>query len=358
MKKVLRSILLIVNLLFVALFLGSTLAGLCKPSHFVAFSFLSYGYFIFLLINCLFVLLWLCLGRWHFLFSLTAILLRYPFIPLFFQLGGTSVPPSQHDCSNTDVVKLMSFNVHGFHGPDDSLSADTGATLFLDLVRDYSPDILSLQEFFNPPLINTTDSLEALGYIHHYGPNGYGLVIFSKFPFSYVDPKPDPSHFCVEINPGTHPFYVCCVHLTSYQLDGNDKEGLDAIIHGSTDTADAKRIYRKFRRTIFSHEKQWNDYLSTLVSSKMKPLVVLGDFNDTPASYLYQKMSGSLIDAYTEEGRGFSTTYHGPFPNFRIDHLFHSPDIRALSYQRIKSAVSDHYPIFVSLDMNPQSAIQ
>lgn len=351
MKKLFRSILLIVNLLFVALLLGSTLAGVCKPSHFVAFSFLSYGYFIFLLVNVLFILIWLFMGRWEFLVSLVAILVRYPFLPLFFQLGGTPNPPSPEECPDADIVKMMTFNVHGFHGPDDSLSADTGAAMFLQLVRENSPDILCLQEYFSPHGVNATDSLEAMGYIHRYGPNGYGLIILSKFPFSYVDHNPDPAHFCVEVNHDRHPFYVCSVHLNSYQLDGEDKEGLEAIMHGSTDTAKAKRIYRKFRRTIFSHEHQWENYLSPLVDGKMKPLVVLGDFNDTPASYLYQMMSRNMVDSYTEQGRGFCTTYHGPFPDFRIDHVFHSPDIHALSYRRIKSDASDHYPILVSLDM-------
>lgn len=354
--KIIRSILLIVNLVFVVLFIGSTMAGVIEPSKVVWFSILSYGYFPLLLINLVFVLLWLFMGRKEFLWSLVAILVRCNYLPLFFQVGGTAEAPTVETKPEADMVKMMTYNTHGFHGLDDSLNADSGAVMFLQVVRANDPDILCMQEYFQPSHVAVSDSLDSLGYHHRYGPNGYGLVVFSKLPFSYVDPKPDPSHFCVEVDHGERPFYVCAVHLSSYQLTGDDKNDIDALVRGDADTAKAKRIYRKFRQTIFSHEKQWDEFLSPLVKGKMKPLVVMGDFNDTPASYLYQKMRKNMKDAYTEEGRGFCTTYHGPFPNFRIDHVFHTADIKALSYRRIKSDASDHYPLLVSFDMTPQTA--
>ena len=82
------------------------------------------------------------------------------------------------------------------------------------------------------------------------------------------------------------------------------------------------------------------------------PLIIAGDFNDTPASYIYQQATDLLSDPYVEQGRGFGTTYHGPYPAFRIDYILHSHDLEALSYKRIPSAISDHYPIVVTLRMD------
>ena len=55
------------------------------------------------------------------------------------------------------------------------------------------------------------------------------------------------------------------------------------------------------------------------------------------------------MDPYVNQGRGFGTTYHGPFPAFRIDYILHSHDFESLSYKRVKTNISDHYPIVVQL---------
>jgi endonuclease/exonuclease/phosphatase (EEP) superfamily protein YafD len=90
------------------------------------------------------------------------------------------------------------------------------------------------------------------------------------------------------------------------------------------------------------------------VENSRIPIIIAGDFNDTPASYIYQQATKMLCDPYVEQGRGFGTTYHGPYPAFRIDYILHSEDIKALSYKRIKTNISDHYPIVVQFDLAPQ----
>ena len=55
MKQLLKIILLVINIIVIALLLGSTLAGRVAPSRFIGFSLLSYGYLYFLIANILFV---------------------------------------------------------------------------------------------------------------------------------------------------------------------------------------------------------------------------------------------------------------------------------------------------------------
>jgi endonuclease/exonuclease/phosphatase family metal-dependent hydrolase len=50
-----------------------------------------------------------------------------------------------------------------------------------------------------------------------------------------------------------------------------------------------------------------------------------------------------------EQGRGFGTTYHGYYPAFRIDYVLHSLEFKTLSYKRVKTDISDHYPVVVTL---------
>ena len=165
MKKFFRVILLIINLLFALLLVLSTLAGKVAPSRFVPISILSYGYFVLLLCNVVFVIIWLCLSRWEFLVSVAAIVVRLSFVPLFFQVGG-NIEAEAAD----DNIKFMTFNTHSFEGldSDTAMTSDSGAHVFLTLVDKEQPDVLCLQEFFRPRHVAVADSLKVKGYKYHY----------------------------------------------------------------------------------------------------------------------------------------------------------------------------------------------
>ena len=81
-------------------------------------------------------------------------------------------------------------------------------------------------------------------------------------------------------------------------------------------------------------------------------IVVAGDFNDIPSSWLYAQVSKYLNDTYRDKGIGICRTYNGNgFPHFRIDYVFHSKEFQTLSYKRIKTDISDHYPVITSLEL-------
>ena len=41
----------------------------------------------------------------------------------------------------------------------------------------------------------------------------------------------------------------------------------------------------------------------------------------------------------------------GWLPKFRIDMVFHSDGLRTLSYRRIKTRMSDHYPVLTAVEL-------
>ena len=94
--------------------------------------------------------------------------------------------------------------------------------------------------------------------------------------------------------------------------------------------------------------------LKPLVTECSLPLVMAGDMNDIPSSYLYHQITKELCDCYTDKGVGFSTTYNGGFPRYRIDMVFRSEGIRTLSYKRVRTDISDHYPLVVSFELEEQ----
>lgn len=356
MRKVLRFILLVLNLIAALLLLLSTLAGFQPPSEFILFSMLSYGYFILLNINIAFILFWLLFKRWTFLISLAAIVLRYSFVPLFFQIGGAA------DVSDNATIKVMSFNAHHYNGRNMTSESERGeltdsnAVAFLRLLRENDPDVLCLQEYLpytDGKKVHLADSMIAMGYRYHvsaYPSMGYSATIcWSKYPLVnpvYIDSS---SKLQVDVVMPDDTLRVFSLHLHSYKLDSSDLKEIDRISHGTVDRDSARGTLGKLKNAIIAHEEEW-DLLKPLIELSPYPTIVAGDFNDTPGSYIYQQMCELLSDSYVERGKGFCTTYHGFFPNFRIDYILHSKEMNALSYKRVKCNISDHYPIFVELE--------
>ncbi|MGH2645903.1 MAG: endonuclease/exonuclease/phosphatase family protein, partial [Chitinophagaceae bacterium] len=77
--------------------------------------------------------------------------------------------------------------------------------------------------------------------------------------------------------------------------------------------------------------------------------ILCGDFNDTPNSYAYFKISKNLQDAFLKKGFGLGRTYSTIAPTLRIDYILASPSFSVQSYHCIKKVLSDHYPVISTI---------
>jgi endonuclease/exonuclease/phosphatase (EEP) superfamily protein YafD len=76
-------------------------------------------------------------------------------------------------------------------------------------------------------------------------------------------------------------------------------------------------------------------------------MVLTGDFNDTPISYTYNRLTRILKDSFDEAGSGIGSTYRGPLFGLRIDYVMHSSELKARSYKTSEAGYSDHRPVIV-----------
>ena len=89
------------------------------------------------------------------------------------------------------------------------------------------------------------------------------------------------------------------------------------------------------------------DYLETLGDV---PIIMCGDFNDSPLSYVHHRLTRKLNDAYIASGNGPGISYYRSGMFFRLDNVLCSQHWRSFG-AAVKShyKMSDHYPLEVYL---------
>jgi endonuclease/exonuclease/phosphatase family metal-dependent hydrolase len=81
------------------------------------------------------------------------------------------------------------------------------------------------------------------------------------------------------------------------------------------------------------------------------PVVICGDFNDTPNSYVYALLSEGFNDTFRKKALGVGTTFAGSLPLLRIDYVLTEKTLKTYSCSTLREGgkFSDHYPVVVAL---------
>jgi endonuclease/exonuclease/phosphatase family metal-dependent hydrolase len=217
-----------------------------------------------------------------------------------------------------------------------------------------------LQEFYRqdkPTRFEVMDSLNGIMRTKDYHERSahkrptrenYGIAMFSKYPMiargdvMFETQGVKDFNYCIfaDIVKGTDTFRVYNVHLQSIRLHTDPHiEGEEVQTYGSKKGAIA--VYRKLRGAFEKRASQARRVVEHLQTSPY-PVVVCGDFNDTPMSYTYNQFQLRLLDAFRGSGLGLGGTYVGRLPAGRIDYLFYSPQLRAAHFQIQQHTRSDH----------------
>ena len=102
--------------------------------------------------------------------------------------------------------------------------------------------------------------------------------------------------------------------------------------------------------------ERWSNVgeIETILQSRQKtPIIVCGDFNDTPESRVHRRLSEHLIDVWQRVGAGDGLTIPPVNPRKRIDYIWLSKD-GALTPLRVwvpQTEASDHLPVVAELTL-------
>ncbi len=245
-----------------------------------------------------------------------------------------------------------------------SKNAQTRNIILTNLAEE-NPDILCLQEFYTSEekgdfnnidtvthLLNTKNS-HVEYTITLRGNDHWGIATFTKYPIikkGKIEFNTRSNNLCIytDVLINTDTVRIYNMHLQSISFTKADYKFMDQIQSDTTDTKDevekSKSILRRLKRAFVKRATQ-SEIIATHIETCPYKVIVCGDFNDTPASYVYNTIRGDLKDAFIESGSGFEQTYAGKFPRFRIDYILHSKEFNSKNYHHITETQTDHYPV-------------
>lgn len=373
---ILKLLLIVLNCVAAFTLLMALLSAIFPPAWIMLASYCGLAFPYLLFINLGFVFIWLFIDYKYALISLILVLANINNIDKCFQLRATEKPEVCANC-----LKVMSYNakLFGLYETDDKFQRKQARDEIFRLFRKEQPDILCIQEYFwdssGKLNFNTRDSILAIMHIRDAKRNSfeyfhinnkaknyhYGTAIFCKYKIvnaDYVDLGDSSSNTAifVDIKFKADTLRIYNVHLASIHMDVEDYAmGREIASNGIDDPyldMKAKILYKKVGNAFTTRQHQVKA-LRAHIDSCQYPVIICGDFNDSPVSYAYHKVGHGLKDAFRESGGGRGQTYAGDaFPSFRIDYIFHDKQYNSFGYTTCDSLkVSDHYPIFTNISI-------
>ena len=352
----------LINIIFAVLLLSSYLSAYVNPGIITVFAFLGLAYPALLLINLLFFLFWLIRGKRKLLLSLVVVLIGYqPFIRHVQILPGREAP-------ETGVMKMLSYNVQNMvHSNIGIEQAEIRKEIFT-FIGSQQADIACIQEFSarGRDFEGVFEEMKDLTHYTYYYYENYNpkktnridaLVILSNYPAAATNTLSIPGayhHFGIyaDLINDEDTFRIYNLHLASIKLQHEDYQFVEDVSKGQTETGafgeGSKSILRKLHSAFKNREKQTAVVVKS-ISECPYPVIICGDFNDTPLSFAYHKISAGLEDSFVDAGYGMGNTFAGNLPPLRIDFILHSSVFQSYDLRVHKIPLSDHYPVTVFL---------
>lgn len=331
-----------------------------SPNSIPYLSFFGLAYPLLLIGLILFVVFWFLFKKKYLLFNAVIFFLGWNHFTDFFVFSS-----AKQTLSKDKSVHLMSYNLRIFNYYDvKNRQADQrGIYQFLSKTP---ADIYCFQEFYenNEANYRTKDTLKSklkTPYIStHFtsdlsGKQHFGLATFSKFPIiqqGVLRFENDDNNACLftDIKFPHDTIRVYNAHLGSIRFQDNDYAffGDDDVKKNLQREEVEQQIVVRLKLAFEKRAIQVEEVMKHISKSE-HPVVLAGDFNDTPVSYCYRHISEVLVDAFVESGSGIGTTYIGKIPSNRIDYIFHSKELQSADFITHQVEFSDHRPISCSL---------
>ena len=344
-----------INILFAASLLISYLAIKINPEDFAFPAFFGLAYPYILLINFVIALIWAINLRFEAFISVIVIALGFNHLSNYIRISK----PREN---NQGTFRVMSYNLRLFNYFETPKRKDSEKRI-LEYLKTIHPEIICFQELFitGNPEAKDEEIRKSLGgnYYSHIKLLGriknqyYGIATYSKYPIikkgEIIHPASASLSIYSDIVVDKDTFRIFNNHLQSFRLKKMERSLIEELTTSEENQkgGEIKTLSSSLKKG-FARRALQAQLVKNYVVSSPYPVIVAGDFNDTPISYAYRKIRKGLNDAFVKSGYGAGFTYRGNYPPNRIDYILYDNKLVSTKFEILKVNYSDHYPIMAS----------
>lgn len=302
---------------------------------------------IFIAANAVLIIYWLIRRKWLLaLIPVLTIACCIPYIGTYYQ------PRFEDPKQNTQSgLKIASYNVAMFGRETSGFMAQD----ILAEMRRQKVDVLCIQEY-NEISGDKKNSESYKEYFPYMQVGRDDMVIYSRYPITanktILFEDTNNSAMWADIDVKGTELRVFNVHLETTGINRTLRKAGKIMLqeHREVDTnrlIDALvgnytmgMLFRSGQAINIANEKRESD----------KPIILCGDFNDVPYSFVYNTVKGDMVDGFKECGAGWMYTYRGMKNKpVRIDYIFHDESLKGIAYYKTDMTYSDHFPVFMKI---------
>lgn len=296
--------------------------------------------------------------RLNFVIPLLAIMINVPFIARVIQM-----PFAKNDSVDNlpaNSLSVASYNVHETFG-----QVWEATQAIADFLSENKIDVFCVQEFpqmTDEQMTFLSDRIPSLPYTKVFSatPQGMRVALFSRYPivnhrqitFPYLS-KNGAMYADISVNKDT--FRIINNHLQTTNVGQSgvkETKDISCFLYALGTCVD--RINNNFRQRGIQA-----DSIRQIIEKSPYPLIVCGDFNDTPASYTYANIRGKLKDSFVSSGKGYEYTYRYFMKLFRVDYIFYSPQkLKSIRHFSPNMEYSDHKPVVARFEIIPDLRVE
>ncbi len=348
----------------------SYMASWISPESSTLIAMMGLPLFPLIILNMLTALWWMFRRRVWMIVPLLVVLVGVGRVGDFYQLRftrGYELPDKlkgPKGFSEDDVLNVATYNVHSFAYASGEFSYEAAMDSVSSFLQSQGAQIICLQEYTTPKTGDVEHFNERFANwphqyffaISNYGVRDMGMAVMSQFPLRNVvthqfqnTGNAMMSADVVLERGDTLKLYNA--HLQSTEFNRSQPQGLTALVEGPDAEEAIVAVERLLARNFIKRTHQAHLLREQLDSLTGRNVVVMGDFNDTPNSYVTSTVRGEdFSDSFREAGSGYGYSYRPMKHLFRIDYvLYRDTFFEAIEYNSPNIPFSDHKPVVVRL---------
>jgi endonuclease/exonuclease/phosphatase family metal-dependent hydrolase len=333
--NIFQKLMFVINTIFCIVLIIGYFLPYIAPTKSAVLSVLSLTMPIMIVLNILFIFYWILKLKKQFLLSTLVGLIGFFIAPQFVKFN------SINEQSN-DEISVMNYNVRLFN-KYQWIKDETTSNKIKSFIEKESPDILCIQEFhpLGEKLLNYPYK-----YIQTAQKNKYfGQAIFSKYKIvnkgSLGFKNTSNNAIFIDVVKKRDTIRIYNLHLESLGLHP-DKENFGQD--------NSEKLLKRLGNEFIKQQKQVEQLLAHKNNTNL-PALIVGDFNNTSYSWVYNQLTTKMNDTFIEAGNGFGTTFKVKNIPLRIDYILADKVFRINQHKNYHIKLSDHEPIFARIGL-------